>query len=243
MASGFLIVKKFEVLYKAALEREALYEEARRRGEYDKDHLPRLPIYGIYHPDRDLNDRSTRRYHGIDREPLDGLSFDFVQSIKKEDPYWPGEATAASDLLDSIEIVSGREDGWVTELNDIKEVWAAVGADQDQYEVIFAKQYDDDTSAPLGAEFLGADTAYFVSDHFSCICDALFFPRWHGCDEEGVLFREHFDKLNLNGLFNSNDDALEYLRYYLSFDWTERATSDPFTSIEVYAVPSHMLIF
>jgi hypothetical protein len=30
-------------------------------------------------------------------------------------------------------------------------------------------------------------------------------------------------------------EALDYLQYYLSFDWTERA--DTFTSIEVHALP------
>jgi hypothetical protein len=51
-----------------------------------------------------------------------------------------------------------------------------------------------------------------------------------------MLFREHFERLNRNGLFGSNEKAFDYLRHYLSFDWTERA--DNFTSIEVYSVPA-----
>ncbi len=240
MASGFLIVKRFEVLYKAALEQEALYEEARRRGEYDKDHLPPIPIYGIYHPDRDLNDGSTRRYRGIDRESLYGLSFDFVEMIKRADPYWPGEATEATNLLDALDSSSEGSDGWVIALEDMARVWVAVGADQEKYEVIFGKEYEDRSPIPQGVEYLGTDTAYMGGDNFSCICDALFFPRWHGTDPEGALFREHFDKLNSHGLFNSNDEALDFLRYYHSFEWTEHCGT--FTSIEVYAVPPQMLI-
>ncbi len=55
-------------------------------------------------------------------------------------------------------------------------------------------------------------------------------------DLEGVLFQPYFSKLNPNGLFDTNEEALDYLRYYLSFDWTER--SENFTSIEVYALPN-----
>jgi hypothetical protein len=40
--------------------------------------------------------------------------------------------------------------------------------------------------------------------------------------------------LNEHGLFDTHDEALDYLRYYLSFDWTER--SDLFTSVEIYAL-------
>jgi hypothetical protein len=47
------------------------------------------------------------------------------------------------------------------------------------------------------------------------------FPRWHGTDPEGVLFREHFERLNRHGLFESAQEASAFLAFYLSFDWTE----------------------
>ena len=55
--------------------------------------------------------------------------------------------------------------------------------------------------------------------------------RWHGCDEEGTLFLEDFNKLNENGLFDHWQDAYDYLVKYLSEDWTERGT---FGIYEVY---------
>ena len=42
----------------------------------------------------------------------------------------------------------------------------------------------------------------------------------------------------MNGLFDTNELALDYLRYYDSFDWTEKAY---FTSIEVYSVERSMI--
>jgi hypothetical protein len=39
----------------------------------------------------------------------------------------------------------------------------------------------------------------------------------------------------MNGLFDTNELALDYLRHYESFDWAEK---DGFTSIEVYSVES-----
>ncbi len=224
MSSGYLLATRFEVLYEAALQ----------SGRYNENPVSPEPIYGIPHRSVPLKRDGVRRYRGIDRDPLRAMRREETKLFTETGT--PCEATPATILLDEIERDTGREDGWVTAATNIRKVWAALGADQVNYEIIFAKEYQDNTSSPDGAEFLGCDVAYFVSDHFSCICDALFFPRWHGTDPEGVLFRQYFDLLNRNGLFDSNSVALDYLRYYLGFDWTER--DDTFTSIEVFAAPN-----
>jgi len=226
MASGYLFVTRYEVIYEAALQ----------SGRYDKNPVTGVtdakPIYGLPHPSRPILTAGSLRYRGIDREPLGALSVALANVIAKSGV--PCEATPATALLDEIELATGREDGWLTELADVQRVWAMLNADQAKFEVIFGKEYEDNACPPAGAQYLGSDAAYFVPDHFSCICDSLFIPRWHGTDLDGTLFREHFEKLNCNGLFRSNQEALDYLRYYLSIDWTERA--DNFTSIEVYSV-------
>lgn len=227
MASGYLIVTRFEVLYNAAV----------RSGRYDDNLKTTEPIYGIPHRSRPVPPENLPRYRGIDREPLKALSFAEAKAIAETGT--PCEANAATALLAEIESATGREDGWLTDPEDVHRVWVALGDDRPKYEVVFGKEYQDSVPPPQGAEYLGSDTAYFVSNHFSCICDALFIPRWHGTDPEGALFRKHFAKLNFNGLFNSNEGALDYLRYYLSFDWTER--DDNFTSIEVYTVSTGSL--
>ncbi len=221
MASGYLIATRFNALYAAAI----------HQGTYDNHPAVSAPLYGIPHKSIPSPDGTRPECRGIDREPHSALSFENARLYT--DSGIPCKATDATALLDDIEVAIGRNDGWVTEGESIRKVWDALGEAQAKYEVVFAKEYEDAARPPNDAAFLGCDTAYFIFDHFSCICDALFFPRWHGTDLEGTLSRPHFDKLNRNGLFDSNQVAWDYLRCYLSFGWTERA--DNFTSIEVYS--------
>jgi hypothetical protein len=67
----------------------------------------------------------------------------------------------------------------------------------------------------------GYDATYFIGDHFSAIADSMFFPRYHGTDNEGTLFQDYHESLNNNGLFKSANEAHEFLNFYLSQDWTE----------------------
>jgi hypothetical protein len=211
MASGYLIATRFNVLYAAAL----------ASGRYVTNPATSEPVYGIPHRSRPVPPQGMPQYRGIDRDPPDPDSLS-------------AETDEANLLLPEILSAADRTDGWVTAEKDILRVWNALGARQAKYEIIFGKEWEDAAEPPPGAQFLGCDAAYFASDHFSCICDALFIPLWHGTDPEGTLFKEYFCRLNTNGLFNSNDEALEYLRYYLGFDWTEH--DDRFTSIEVYVL-------
>ena len=220
MSSGYLIVTRHEVLYKTAL-------ESRR---YD-DNPTGKAIYGIPFVDPVAPD-NVPRYRGIDRDPLHALTFDVAELFSEAGI--PSKASAGTQLLSEIENSTNRDDGWVTSFPDIAAVWGVLGKEQSVYEIIWAREFNDPTPVPEGQGFLGCDAAYFVFDHFSCICDALFFPRWHGTDPEGTLFRKHFELLNQNGLFDTNELALDYLQYYLSFGWTER--DDNFTSVEVYGL-------
>jgi len=247
--SGFMLATRFDVMYKMYL----------KSGRYDTladDSPVKEQEYGI--PFRGYPEPPPNRphYRGIDRRPLQALSYKTAEALKGS--VTSAIANDATELMDRIEKRIGREDGWLTSVEDIIEVWKLLDKNvkdpmegvssieniieawetvekrQSAYEIIWAKEYTNAAAPPPYCVFLGCDAAYFISDHFSCICDALFIPRWHGTDQEGVLFRKHFDTLNANGLFNTNEEALDYLAYYLSFDWTER--SDDFTSIEVYSV-------
>jgi hypothetical protein len=222
MASGYLIVTRFEVLYDTAL----------HSGMCDDHPIAGEPIYGIPHRNRPIPPQDMPQYRGVDRKPLQPLSFANARLFTEMGT--PCEANEATALLDEIASATGRDDGWVTAPKDILKVWNTLGDGQRRYEIIFGKEWEDGTKPSPNAQFLGYDAAYFGPDHFSCVCDTLFMPRWHGADPEGVLFKEHFRRLNRDGLFGTSAEALNFLQYYLSFDWTER--EDKMTSIEVYAV-------
>ena len=93
----------------------------------------------------------------------------------------------------------------------------------EEFEIIHVKLAGTDDAYPEAYEFLGYDISYTVGcdGAFSIICDCLFLPQWHGCDLEGTLFSEDFEKLNENGLFSDWDDAYAYLVKYRNEDWSE----------------------
>jgi hypothetical protein len=64
------------------------------------------------------------------------------------------------------------------------------------------------------------------------------FPRWHGTDREGTLFREHFARLNENALFDSAEHAEEFLAFYRSLDWAEIGD---YVVAEVHGLPNKPL--
>ncbi len=92
-------------------------------------------------------------------------------------------------------------------------------------ELIFIRITGCGDSLPDSFSFLGYDVAWLFGygdcDGFSAICDCMFLSRWHGCDDERTEFKEEFQWLNNNGLFNNVDDARNYLIHYLNQDWSE----------------------
>ena len=93
----------------------------------------------------------------------------------------------------------------------------------EEYEIIHTRLAGTTGAFPENCEFLGYDVSYIVEHEgaFSIICDCMFLPQWHGCDEDGTLFMEDYAKLNENGLFSNWDDAYAYLVKYRNEDWSE----------------------
>lgn len=102
-------------------------------------------------------------------------------------------------------------------------------------ELIYYRVCGAEQETPTGLELLGYDAGYTFGrgygDGFSAVCDCMFLARWHGCDKEGTEFAEEFHRLNENGLFGSQEQALAYLFHYLNQDWAE--TGD-FCVMEIY---------
>ncbi len=114
------------------------------------------------------------------------------------------------------------------------DIFAAFRAlpEKDCCEIIYVKAAGSEAGEPEGLSFLGYDVCYPLDgDGFSAICDCMFICRWHGCDENGTEFIREFEALNENGLFSSREEAVRYLRHYLSQDWAE--TGD-FCIFEIY---------
>ena len=101
------------------------------------------------------------------------------------------------------------------------------------FELIWLRNSGLNDEIPDGYDFIGYDVSYpsGYSGSFSIVCDCMFICRWHGCDEAGNFFRSDFEKLNTNGLFDSWQDAYDYMVKYLSEEWTERGV---YCILEVY---------
>jgi hypothetical protein len=145
------------------------------------------------------------QYRGLDRDALD--------------PYTDSEVLAEIRMAE-LEKEGKCRDGFLFNLDDIRSVLDFL-EDKKDYEIIWTKTIQSRSIPPEGYSTVGFEPTYFTGDHFSAACDCMLFPRWHGTDKEGTLFIDHFRKLNQDGLFNTEEEASEFLKYYLSYEWTE----------------------
>ena len=187
LTSGYLVVKRFEVLYR----------------EFARDSRFTLPIYALPLFGRDPTEVAVR-YQGLDRNPVMNSKYGSLADLRMRE-------------LDP----SDEHAGFLCSFEDAADVlgWAEYESPND-FEIIWTRIAGTLDEPPKRFEPLGYEPTYFPG-HFSALCDCMCFPRWHGTDPEGTLFRRYFEQLNANGLFNTAELAAEFLAYYLSFDWTE----------------------
>jgi hypothetical protein len=188
VTSGFLVVKRFEPLFR----------EFTARSKLDR-RIYALPVLG------DEPSAAAVRYRGLDRDAIQAFAEGSLAQIRlaELDPEDAGE-------------------GFLATADQARDVlrWAEEES-PGLYELAWARVAGSAAAPPAGFERLGFEPSYFTGDHFSASCDCLCFPRWHGTDPEGLLFREHFGRLTRDGLFRSAEEARQFLAFYLSFDWTE----------------------
>jgi hypothetical protein len=163
--------------------------------------------------------QSRIQYRGLDRDSLSGY--------------------ADSDLdaeihLELLEIDRLAVNGLVFARDDVEATFVLLGPLAPDYEIVWARLAGRAASPPDGYVSIGFEVSDFPNDHFSPSCDCMLFPRWHGTDEEGVLFLPHFARLNADGLFATPEAAQEFLDYYLSFDWTEHDNGGDYAIAEVF---------
>lgn len=212
---GFLIAETFERQYK----------------DFKKPWDGPGDFYGI--PKKGVPaSQATKRYRGVDREPLEHYANEDVE--KFGDSIAPRREDDAQRFLAKLKSKGKVLDDFIDDSHDAREAFSLLKKPED-YELIWARDYLCDEKPPIRAELLGYEPSWFGGDHFSAVADCMFFPRWHGPDEDGTVFRAHFDALNDHGLFSTPAEALAYLEHYRSFDWTE--TGEPWVLTEVWFMP------
>ena len=169
---------------------------------YRSKHPDICPFYG--HPD---TDSPQKMYLGTDREGVDGFS----DELKKP-----------RDFREEQLITRMENDVPLTVERELETVFAML-KHPEQYERMHVRIAGTNLLYPEDYAFLGYDVSYEArtGSAFSIICDCLFLPQWHGCDEDGTLFSDDYAKLNENGLFSNWDDAYAYLVKYRNEDWSE----------------------
>ena len=190
--AGFSILKKYEVLYKEELKR------------FRKNPLK---VYALPY-----EKTPTILYRGLDREGDRRIKRKLNESQKK--------------ILDNIFDTMMEEPEKIIQticLEEEAELYLSCHKDEEDFEIIWFRIVGSNEAIPKGYKFLGYDITEEPDEKgaFSMINDCMFICRWHGCDEEGKLFAEDFSKLNENGLFNTVEDAYNYLMKYAMETWTE----------------------
>jgi hypothetical protein len=142
------------------------------------------------------DDVPVKKYLGIGNLPRQ----------KDNAPEWVYEMEGL--VQSANEIIALREEVYTPENSDT--VWVRI--------------YGSSASVPDGYCFYGYDITFTpdLDGAFSIINDCMFICEWHGCDKEGTEFLDYFNVLNENGLFDKTETALDYMRHYLKFDWSER---------------------
>lgn len=204
-SSQFVTAKKYDALYAEELPR--FRKQPRNIYALPYDDQPSRIYNGTGRMGLDLGNKHRKRLAGEQRK----LAKKFLDDYNFADELMQTENTAQQ--------------------------FVSLFEESDQYELIWVRNSGTKRSAPEGFEFIGYDISYpcDYSGGFSIICDCLFICRWHGCDQEGVLFLPEFGKLNANGLFDDWQSAYEYMVKYLSEDWTERGT---YCIFEVFRKPT-----
>ncbi len=191
--AGFLIVKTYQRLYREY------------SGRYGLDH----DFYAIPRVDREPQ-QATVQYRGLDRDAMNEGGSNAVYNNN----------SLAEIRMEELAKLGKCCMGFTFSLEDAKDAFSYV-EDQADREIIWARTVVSNDTPPSDYASIGFEPTDFWTDHFAPQCDCMLIPRWHGSDNEGTLFSGHFRKLNRYGLFVTPDDALEFLEYYLKFDWTE----------------------
>jgi hypothetical protein len=178
-------------------------------------------------------------YKGIDRFPLEGYS---AEEILK---YSPADIDNTKDArLKMFEFVKHKHEAELlySDFNDDIDSFSSIDDALDVYNLLLNKidyeiievrrgKYD------LNDLFLGFDIGYWGGDHFSIISDTVIAPQWHPADPKDFNeLSKYFDKLNSCLLFDNEEDAIEFRKYYKGKDWAETDMPNNDEETEFYLI-------
>ena len=77
------------------------------------------------------------------------------------------------------------------------------------------------------SHLIGFDVGYWGGGNFSLICDAMIWPTWHAPDKDAWAKLGTFVKrLNSSLLFETKNEAQDYLKWYRTQGWAETEPTD-----------------
>lgn len=197
LGAAFLIVRRFDVLYRSHRHRTP-------RG---------IQIYSL--PQEGMEpDEVPKKYRGLDREPIRGLSLASLSKILRRNPAAvPVSERTATVAMAQLSVARGVQEGHLLlSIQDARDVYLTLGEPKD-WEILWVRLAEATGQAPPQSVRLGFEPSWYPTGYFSALCDCMCFPRWHGTDEAGTLFADYHARLNAYGLFESQCDAVDFIRF------------------------------
>lgn len=154
-------------------------------------------------------EKMAHKYRGTDREALDAFT---------------GSDNPGESFLGGLEDQNNADGSIIRNFDDAKTA-LSMTPDKADREIIWVKSMFSQAEAPNGYVSVGFEPVWFASG-FSALCDCMHFMRWHGTDDEGTAFAKYMKLFNGHGLFKTKEVAIEYIDFYLSFDWAEHGEYD-----------------
>jgi hypothetical protein len=142
--SAFLIVRKFDALYRSHRHRTAGGVQ-----------IYSLPQEGT-EPDAVL-----KKYRGLDREPVTGIPFkSLARMLRVNSAAVPIPVRAAQLAMDQLSITNGLEDHCVKSLDDARDVYLTLGTPED-WEIVWVRLAEEGGQVPAQSVRLGFEPSFY----------------------------------------------------------------------------------
>ena len=208
--SGYLIEKTFARMCREFLAECERYRPHRlNRGHYS---TPRTDV---------PPEQMPRQYRGLQREPLQG----WMEGLRGSGVVEPtDQELEASLFLEQLMREGKAGDDIIFALEDARRLLGKIEPPVER-DIIWARRMDAADLPSAETVVLGYEpTLFYPPCCESAIAEGMFFTYPMPKDMEGLLLQGWHDKLNKWGLFDTPEEAEQYLKTYLSSvpqDWDQ----------------------